>query len=159
MNEDTPKKTAAKQPRIKRKKILFVCTGNTCRSPMAQAVFRSAIKKRGIKYYDVSSAGLNVTEGSLLSKGTDYILKKYNLPLKNFKPRKLTPKLINSSYIVICMNARMKEKLKEYKNVYSFEDFIDREIPDPYGYDAQAYEYVYKMFDYSVPFILDEIIT
>lgn len=126
---------------------------------MAQAVFKREIKKRGIKYHDVSSAGLKAQAGAPLSRGTEYILKKYGLAIKNFKARVLTRKMIEGAYIVICMNARMKEYLKEFDNVYSFEDFIDREIPDPYGYDADAYEYVYSMLCYSVPFILDEIIV
>ena len=49
---------------MKHKKIVFVCSGNTCRSPMAEAAFRKELKRRKISWYRVQSAGVNAQEGA-----------------------------------------------------------------------------------------------
>ena len=55
---------------MKRRRILFVCTGNTCRSPMAEMIFRAEIKRRKIKFVDSASAGVFAEEGGLLASLT-----------------------------------------------------------------------------------------
>ena len=52
---------------VKRMHILFVCTGNTCRSPMAEAYFRNLIEKNDIKDITVSSAGTYAGNGEVAS--------------------------------------------------------------------------------------------
>lgn len=66
--------------------ILFVCTGNTCRSPMAEFVMKYLVRKAGLeeKVY-VASAGCSVPEGKDISKGTRGILEKYAIPFEERK--------------------------------------------------------------------------
>ena len=125
---------------MKRRKILFVCSGNTCRSPMAEAILRSKIKARKIKWWDVSSCGLFAEVGGTLSAGSAEALAGIGLSLTNFLPRQLSQKLMDRSYAVICMTERQKQVIEACGKIYSIKELCGFDVPDPYGQDQEAYD-------------------
>ena len=144
---------------VKKKKIIFVCTGNTCRSPMAEMLLKNECKIRAWKTFTVTSAGISVKRGSVIHPNTVAVLEEKGIAVESFKTKRLTEKMMKDAYAIVCMTESQREYLLDARwhalrkigeeeienNVYSFSEFTGYEILDPYGKDVDCYRYVFGL--------------
>ncbi|MDQ6719144.1 MAG: low molecular weight protein arginine phosphatase [Gemmatimonadota bacterium] len=93
--------------------ILFVCTGNTCRSPLAEAFAKSAAARRGIPNFTASSAGTNAWDGSPASDGALLVGLERGTDLGAHRSRKLTREMIAAADLVLVMSPAHLESVRE----------------------------------------------
>ena len=116
-------------------KICFICTGNTCRSVMAERLMKKRLKEKKIDGIKVFSKGLNAN-GEGISQNAKVVLKKMKASSAERKSVKL--KKIDKDMLYVTMTDKQKSLLNT-KNVISFSSLIGREINDPYGQDEEVY--------------------
>ena len=130
--------------------ILFVCTGNTCRSCMAQYLFDDKIKnKKKFSEYKSVSAGISAFSGDDASKFTVEVLKnEFNIHITNHKARKISQYLVDDAYLVLTMTNYHKSILhqifKEHNNkIFTLNEYSNNantDVLDPYGQDYEVYK-------------------
>lgn len=126
---------------------------------MAEALFRTEIKRRKIKFVDVASAGIFAEGSTVINENSAKCLTESGIDFSKFHPRQLTHKMIESSFLVFCMTKDQCQLLDSFENVHSIEEVVGFDIPDPYGYDIDVYRHTAALLNEAINSIIDRFFS
>ena len=133
------------------RKVLFVCSGNTCRSPMAEALCRRALSRaEGIEISQLATAGLVIgsagaaaANGAPASSGALHAMSLREIDLRGHRSRLLTRELLAAQDHVFCMTQSLEESLRAVAPEPQRIKMLDptgQDVVDPYGGSNEVYE-------------------
>ncbi|MBL9117941.1 MAG: low molecular weight protein arginine phosphatase [Verrucomicrobiaceae bacterium] len=142
------------------KHVLFVCTGNVCRSPMAEALFRELVKDR--QDYVVGSAGVAAMPGQAASQHTVDILADKGISIRDFRSRPVSDRLIREATHIFAMAGHHLELLamdfpEAADKAYLVSEFCaddglrGEDVHDPIGMGRGAYDHTRKSLEIMLP--------
>lgn len=155
----------------KKKKIVFVCTGNTCRSPMAELLLKRRLDELDLKGFTVTSAGIKAKRGDAINPKSAQVLAENGIASEGFTATKLTDKTLRDAFAIVCMTESQRDFLTDMRwnafrkageeaqenNVRSFYEITGYEVLDPYGKDVDCYRYVYGLLAAGIDRLIDRL--
>lgn len=147
-------------------RVLMVCLGNICRSPLAEGLLRS---KLDTSIFEIDSAGTSTYhQGSLPDQRSIEVASKYGLDITNQKSRPFTKKDFQSFDYIYVMDSTNYEDVINMADNKEEEDKVNlilntiypgenQSVPDPYHDSINGFEQVYHMLDESCSVIASEL--
>ena len=134
--------------------ILFVCTGNTCRSPLAEGFLKKLLERNSLCEMEIGSAGLTALPGSPASFHSVRVALENSVSLEEHQARLVTPELIDNAGLIVVMEPGHQKQLldlypKVSDKIYLLRHFArygsqERGIHDPYGHNLEAYRFCFE---------------
>lgn len=133
-------------------RVLFVCSGNTCRSPLAEAIARHALAQTN--GFEVSSAGTFAEAGGVASSGSLEVARENGLDLEAFQSRPLSPELLDSADVVVVMEPAHRSAVLGLQPLADTKTFLlgelsglqgrEASVPDPFGGPIESYRRTFQ---------------
>ncbi len=152
-------------------RILFVCLGNICRSPLAEGVFQKLVEERGLsEHFDIDSAG---TGSWHIGESPDDRMQKtardHGIELRDQSARRVTPADLDAYDHVLVMDKKNRRRMREIdghdrheQKIQLFRSFDpepgDMEVPDPYFGGDDGFEHVYEIVERTAARLLDDLV-
>jgi protein-tyrosine phosphatase len=158
-----PDNTDRELPSMTRPQVLFVCTGNTCRSPMAERRFRRLCRQRHVAA-TVKSAGLMATPGLPATAEAATVLARHGLTLADFRSSEVTADLLESATLIVAMTRRHAAALRRRfpavaGRVCTLLELVDSQddVADPIGGSLAVYERCLASMEPALAALLDRL--
>ncbi|MGN7478176.1 low molecular weight protein arginine phosphatase [Solibacillus silvestris] len=143
--------------------IYFICTGNTCRSPMAEAILTA----KNYENINVRSAGIYAHEGSEMSSYSQEVLTQNNIG-HSHSSSQFTLEGAQWADLILTMTAAHKEMVTRLveeaaQKTFTLKEYVAMEngldIQDPFGGDLQLYEQTYEQLNEAIDKLEDKLKT
>lgn len=141
-------------------RVIFVCTGNVCRSPLAEGYLRALLKERGLDGLEVSSAGVAALVGAPAFECAVDVARRFRFDISDHRAQQLTPAMIENADKILCMEAWQASAViemnpKQIDRVALLGSFHPKKqllmpIPDPRDFDVQETLPVFDLIRSSV---------
>jgi protein-tyrosine-phosphatase len=146
-------------------RILFVCTGNTCRSALAESIGRKVIVERALADVEVQSAGTSAWDGAPASDGALLVGMERNLDLSQHRAQTLTRELVRDADLILAMGPHHLERIEALGGAgksYLVTDFASRgasarPVNDPIGGELDVYRTTADELEHEVRRVFDRI--
>ncbi len=145
--------------------ILFLCTGNTCRSPLAEHLLRRMLADRGIPGVEVASAGVGASVGAPASEGSYLVGLEHGLDLTAHRARQLTPALARDADLLLTMGRSHRARAIELgagDRVHVLGEYVGRsgaaaEVADPFGGELDDYRDTWRQLESMLTDLVDRL--
>lgn len=136
------------------KKILFVCTGNTCRSPMAEGILNKLAGERNLDVF-AKSAGISAAEGSPASVNSVKACEEIGVDISGHRSTPLTNQMFYEADEVVPMTKTHQIIMQDaFKNREKILPALD--VPDPFGGDLEEYRLCRDRIKEKIEELLDD---
>jgi protein-tyrosine-phosphatase len=131
---------------MQKKTLLFVCSGNTCRSPLAQVMTSALLAEAGVDDWEVDSAGLAALTSTPASERAIDVAAEQGLDLSQHSSKPLSVQLLEQAQLVLVMTESHKRSLltaapQFAAKIHTLKSFAGQsgDVDDPYGGDLHRY--------------------
>jgi protein-tyrosine-phosphatase len=146
-------------------KVLFVCSGNTCRSPLAEGLARKRAQERGIAEAEFTSAGTGALDGGGASEGAILVGLERGIDLSAHRTRALTPAVLAEADLVLVMGPHHLDAvlaMTPSDKVHLLDHFASRgatadPINDPFGGSLDLYRETVAELERKIEAVLDRL--
>ncbi|HHY81805.1 MAG TPA: low molecular weight protein arginine phosphatase [Clostridiales bacterium] len=146
--------------------ILIVCTGNTCRSPMAEGLLRSMLESRNAEGIQVGSAGIAALPGMMASNQAVKVMQEFGVDLESHRTRQVNKKLLQEADLILTMTEGHKNAIQSWEpsvwsKIHTLKEYAgmeEKDISDPYGLDDDAYRKAAREIREALEKIVDKLL-
>jgi len=142
------------------KDLMFVCTGNTCRSPMAEGLAKKMIGSSAI----ILSRGISVNLEEPAHRHAVSAMEKKHISIKDHKSQRFDPKEVTDDMLILVMTSKHETYLKYHypmleDKVHSLLAYVHQtgNVEDPYGMDQEAYDQCADQLENAIHQLIDQL--